>query len=160
MITTIHASLSCNASDDLPPNHHITRLVVSVESTRFHHAGPQLRASLHEKMWIPRIRNLMKVIIVSAWPATDSRHKQHNGSGRATTISSPILEAIPHNRRRLNWYHHYNWENRTSNQLHDVSKMLQSSSQMARVQESLAIEGRDWRFIPPRGPHFERGKQQ
>jgi hypothetical protein len=32
--------------------------------------------------------------------------------------------------------------------------MLQSSSQMARVQDFLAIEGCDWKFIPPHGPHF------
>jgi hypothetical protein len=66
MSTTIHASLSCNASDDLPPNHHITRLVVSAENTRFHHAGPQLTASLHEKIWIPMIGSLIKAIIISA----------------------------------------------------------------------------------------------
>jgi hypothetical protein len=32
--------------------------------------------------------------------------------------------------------------------------MIQSSSNMARVQDFLAPEGFDWRFIPPRGPHF------
>jgi transposase InsO family protein len=41
-----------------------------------------------------------------------------------------------------------------SNQLHEVYKMLQSSSQMARVQDFLATEGCDWKFIPPHGPHF------
>ena len=47
----------------LPSNHKFTRLVVSAENTRFHHAGPQLTASLHEKFWIPRTRNLVKTFI-------------------------------------------------------------------------------------------------
>jgi len=41
-----------------------------------------------------------------------------------------------------------------SNQLHEVYKMLQSSSQMARVQDFLATEGCDWKFIPSHGPYF------
>ena len=48
----------------LPSNHHFTKLVVSAEHIRLHHAGPQLlTASLCEKYWIPRIRNLVKSII-------------------------------------------------------------------------------------------------
>ena len=48
----------------LPPNHHFTRLVVSAEHTRLHHAGPQLlTASLRERFWMPRIRNLVKTVI-------------------------------------------------------------------------------------------------
>jgi hypothetical protein len=42
-----------------------------------------------------------------------------------------------------------------SNQLHEVYNMLQSSSHMAKVQDFLATEGCDWRFIPPHGHHFE-----
>ena len=41
-----------------------------------------------------------------------------------------------------------------ANQLHDLYKMLQSSSQMATVQDFFATEGCDWKFIPPHGPHF------
>ena len=41
-----------------------------------------------------------------------------------------------------------------SNQLHEVYNMLQPSSQMARVQDFLTTEEREWRFIPPHGPHF------
>jgi hypothetical protein len=41
-----------------------------------------------------------------------------------------------------------------SNQLHELYKMLQSSSQMARVRGFLVTEGCDWKFIPPHGPHF------
>jgi len=41
-----------------------------------------------------------------------------------------------------------------SNQLHEIYKMLHSSSQMARVQDFLANEGCDWKFIPPHGPHI------
>jgi hypothetical protein len=59
----------------LPPDHHFTRLV-SAEHTKLLHAGPQLLiASLREKYWIPRIRNVVKT-----QPATSSRHKQHNSS--------------------------------------------------------------------------------
>jgi hypothetical protein len=45
-------------------------------------------------------------------------------------------------------------DNGTSNQLHEVYNMLQSSSQMARGQDFLATEGCNWKFIPPHGPHF------
>jgi hypothetical protein len=46
----------------LPPNHHFTKFVVS-EHTRLLHAGPQLlTASLRERYWIPRIRNLVKTL--------------------------------------------------------------------------------------------------
>jgi len=41
-----------------------------------------------------------------------------------------------------------------ANQLHEIYNMLQSSSEMARVQGFLANEGCDWKFIPPHGPHF------
>jgi hypothetical protein len=41
-----------------------------------------------------------------------------------------------------------------ANQLHKVYKMLHSSSEMARVQDFLAKEGCDWKFIPPHAPHF------
>ena len=45
-------------------------------------------------------------------------------------------------------------QNIASNQLHEIYKMLQFSSQTARVQDFLATEGCDWKFIPPHGPHF------
>jgi hypothetical protein len=48
---------------------------------------------------------------------------------------------------------HTNFQS-SSNQLHEIYKMLQSSSQIARVQDSLATEGCDWKFIPPHAPHF------
>jgi hypothetical protein len=48
----------------LPSNHHFTKLIVSAEHTRLLHAGPQLlTASLREKFWIPRIRNVVKTTI-------------------------------------------------------------------------------------------------
>jgi len=48
----------------LPSNHYFTKSVVSAEHIRLHHAGPQiLTASLREKYWIPRIRNLVKSVI-------------------------------------------------------------------------------------------------
>jgi hypothetical protein len=48
----------------LPANHHFSKLVVSAEHIRLLHAGPQLLiASLREKYWIPRIRNVVKIVI-------------------------------------------------------------------------------------------------
>ena len=48
----------------LPSNHHFTKLVVSAENIRLHHAVPQPPiASLREKYWIPRMRNLVKKVI-------------------------------------------------------------------------------------------------
>jgi hypothetical protein len=48
----------------LPPDHHFTELIVSAEHIKLLHAGPQLlMASLRERYWIPRIRNVVKTII-------------------------------------------------------------------------------------------------
>jgi len=48
----------------LPLNHHFTKLGVSAEHIRLHHAGPQLLiASLRERYWIPRIRILVRTVI-------------------------------------------------------------------------------------------------
>jgi len=48
----------------LPPNCHLTKLIVSSEHYRLHHAGPQLLiTSLRERYWIPRIRNIVKTVI-------------------------------------------------------------------------------------------------
>jgi hypothetical protein len=38
-------------------------------------------------------------------------------------------------------------------QIHETYIMLQSSSVMARIQDFLAKEGCDWKFIPPHGLH-------
>jgi hypothetical protein len=47
----------------LPANHHFTKLIASAEHIRIHHAGPQLLiASLREKYWIPRLRNLVRTV--------------------------------------------------------------------------------------------------
>ena len=40
------------------------------------------------------------------------------------------------------------------NELHAVYKILQSTSQMATVQDFLAIDGCECKFIPAHGPHF------
>ena len=48
----------------LPSNHNFIKLVVSAEHIRLHHAGPQLLiASLREKYWIRRMRNLVGTVI-------------------------------------------------------------------------------------------------
>jgi len=41
-----------------------------------------------------------------------------------------------------------------ANELHEICKMLQSTSQMIRVQDFLDTEGCNWKFIAPHGPHF------
>ena len=41
-----------------------------------------------------------------------------------------------------------------ANELHAVYKMLQSTSQMATIQDFLTAEGCEWKFIPPHAPHF------
>jgi len=41
-----------------------------------------------------------------------------------------------------------------ANELNEIYKMLQSTSQMATVQDFLATEEYNWKFIPPHGPHF------
>jgi hypothetical protein len=50
-------------------NHHFTKLVISAEHIRLHHAGSQLLiASLRERYWIPRIENVVKPIIQQCLP--------------------------------------------------------------------------------------------
>jgi len=47
----------------LPPRNHFTKLIVSSEHIRLHHAGPQLlMSSLREKYWIPRIRDVVQTV--------------------------------------------------------------------------------------------------
>ena len=41
-----------------------------------------------------------------------------------------------------------------ANELHAIYKILQSTSQMATVQDFLITGGCEWKFIPPHGPHF------
>ena len=41
-----------------------------------------------------------------------------------------------------------------SNQWHEVYNMLQCFPQMERIQNFLASEGCEWKFIPQHGPHF------
>ena len=41
-----------------------------------------------------------------------------------------------------------------ANQIHEFYNILQSSLEMAKVQDFLANEGCDWKFIPQHGPHF------
>jgi len=41
-----------------------------------------------------------------------------------------------------------------ANVLRAIYKMLQATSQMGRVQDFLATEGCELKFIPPHGPHF------
>jgi len=43
-----------------------------------------------------------------------------------------------------------------ANELHAIYKMLQSTSQMATVQDILTTEGFEWKFLPTHGPHFGR----
>ena len=192
----------------LPSNHHFTRLVVSAEHIRLSHAGLQLQiASLWEKYWIPRIRNLVKTVIhqclicykfkaqatqqlMGELPSTwvqPSRPFLTAGMDYAGPISlrlgtprsifvcfvtkavhievvtSFTTEAFLAALRRFiacrgkpKTIYSDNSTNfqGESNQLHEVYNMLQSSSQMARVQDFLATEGCDWKFIPPHGPHL------
>jgi hypothetical protein len=61
MTTAVNTSLSRKMI--LPASQHFTKLVVSAEHIRLWHAGPQLlTASLCERYWIPRIRNLVKTV--------------------------------------------------------------------------------------------------
>ena len=65
----------------LPSNHHFTKLVVSAEHIRIHHAGPQLLiTSLRERYWIPRTRNLVATVIHQCLICYRFKAKQHNSS--------------------------------------------------------------------------------
>jgi hypothetical protein len=201
----------------LHPNHHFTQLVVSAEHIRLHHAGPQfLIASLRQRYWIPRIRNVVKAIIYQCLPCYRFKaqaSKQLMGELPPTRVQSarpflttgidyagPIslrlgpprskvitkgyiaifvcfvtkaihLEVVTSltteaflaalrrfiaRRGRPRTIHSDNGTNfrGASNQMHHIYTMLQSSSQIATIQDFLSREGCDWKFIPPHGPHF------
>jgi hypothetical protein len=194
----------------LPASQHFTRLAVSAEHIRLHHAGPQLlTASLREKYWMPRIRNLVKTVIhqcltcykfkaqatqqlMGELPSTQvqpSRPFLTTGTDYAgpislrfgTTCSKTItkgyialfdcfttrtvhievvtsltteaflaaLRCFKARREKPRTIYSGNGTNfqGAANQLH-IYNMLQSSSEMARVQDFLANEGCDWKFIP------------
>jgi len=98
----------------LPPNYHFTKLVVSVEHIRLHHAGPQLlTASLREKYWLPRIRNLVKSVIHQCLTcykfkaqATQQligsyHHLEYNLQGHSSPLVSTMLDPS-----HLDWEQH------------------------------------------------------
>jgi len=201
----------------LPSNHHFTKLVVSAEHIRLHHAVPQLLiASLREKYWIPRIRNLVKTVIhqcltcyrfkaqatqqlMGELPSTRVQPSRpflttgvdyagpislRLGPPRSKTITKgyiaifvcfvtkavhievvtsltteAFLAALRRFIARRGKPRTICSDNGTNfqgaaNELQALYKMLQSTSQMATVQDFLATEVCEWKFIPPHGPHF------
>jgi hypothetical protein len=105
MITTIHTSLSSNASDDF------------ASKSPFYQAGCLSRTHTTSSCWATTPDH------ITTWEVLDSKNKklgENNYSsllnllqvqgtsnttahGRATTILSPTLEAIPYNRDWLCW---------------------------------------------------------
>jgi len=201
----------------LPASQHFTKLIASAEHIRLHHAGPQLlTASLRDKYWIPRIRNLVKTIIhhcltcykfkAQATQQLMGELPSHRvqpsrpflttgidyagpislrlGTPRSKTITKgyiaifvcfatkavhievvtsltteAFLAALRRSIARRGKPRTIYSDNGTNfqgaaNQLHDIYNMLQSSPELARIQDFLANEGCDWKFIPPHGPHF------
>ena len=200
----------------LPPTHHLTKLVVSTEHRRLHHAGPQLLiASLRERYWIPRIRNVVKAIIHKCLPCYRFKAQASQqlmgelpptrvqparpflttgvdyagpislrlGSPRSKVLTKGyivifvcfVIKAIHievvtsltteaflaalrrfiARRGRPRTIYSDNGTNfrGASNQMHHIYTMLQSSPQMATIQDFLSKEGCDWKFIP-HAPHF------
>jgi hypothetical protein len=65
----------------LPSSHHFTKLVVSSERLRLHHAGQQiLTAFLRERYCLPRIRNLVKTATHQCLPCYKFNAKETNNS--------------------------------------------------------------------------------
>jgi len=89
----------------LPPNHHFTKLVVSAEHIWLHHAGPQLlTASLREKYWIPRIRDLVKSVIhqcLTCYKFKAQATQQLMGERLPSRVKT--FKAIPHHWCRVCW---------------------------------------------------------
>ena len=90
----------------LPSHNLFIKLVVSAEHIRLHHAGPQLLiATLRERYWIPRIRNLVKTVIhqcLTCYRFKAQATQQLMGELPSTRVHT-IFEAIPHYRRGLCW---------------------------------------------------------
>jgi hypothetical protein len=196
----------------LPANHHFTKLVVSAEHIRLHHTGSQLlTASLRERYWIPRIRNLVKSVTyqcLNCFRFKAQAAKQLMGElppprvqpsrpflttgidyagpislklgttrSKITTkgyiaifvcfatkaihielVTSLTTEAFLAALRRFiarrgkpKTIYSDNGTNfqGAANQLKEICNMLQSKSEMARLQDFLANKGCDWKFIPP-----------
>jgi hypothetical protein len=138
----------------LHPDHHFTKLIVSAEHIRLHHAGPQLLiVSLHQKYWIPRIMNVVKAIIYQCLPCyrfkvqfvcfvTKAIHLEVVIS-LTTEAFLAALRRFSARRGRPRTIHSDNGTNYrgASNQMHHIYTMLQSSSQMATTQDFLSKEG-------------------
>jgi hypothetical protein len=182
----------------LPSTHHFTKLIVSAEHIRLLHAGPQLLiASLREKVWIPRIRNVKTTIhqCLTCYRLKAQATQQLMGElppSRVQTsrpflttgvdYAGPVLLSLrtPCSKTTVKGYitifdcfvtmavhvevvtslttesflaalrrfitrrgkpKTIHWDNGTNfqgaaNQLHDVYKILHSSTQMARIQTS------------------------
>ena len=96
----------------LPSNHHFTKLVVSADYLRLHHAGPQLLiTSLRQNYWIPRIRNLVKTVVHQYQTCCRFKAKQHNSSW----VSCHQYECnLPGHSLLQAWimlnYYHTDWE--------------------------------------------------
>jgi len=198
-------------------NHQFTKLVASAEHIRLYHAGPQLLiASLRERFWIPKIRNLVKTVIdqcltcyifkaqatqqlMGELPSTQVENSRpflttgveyagpislRLGPPRSQSITKAYIAIIVcfvtksvhvevftsltteiflaalrrfiarRGKLRIMCSDNGTKLQGAANELHALYKMLQSTSQMATVQNFLATDGWEWKFIPPHGTHF------
>ena len=90
---------------------------------------------------------------------TDDHHSDNTMSNQALTCCVKIAQQNSYAQEMKDLTEKQevvasNSQNNAFKLLHEVYDMPQSSSLMARVQELLAINGRDWRFIPLREPRF------
>ena len=118
----------------LPASQHFTKLIVSAEHIRLHHAGPQLlTASLREKYWIPRIRNLVKTVIHQC--LTCYRFKAQ--ATQQLTGCYHHREVIQLAQTMLN-PSHYNWEEAVTSTKHHLRRTLGSHIATKEVSTLLA----------------------
>jgi len=158
----------------LPSNHHFTKLVVSAEHVRLHQlmgelpstrvqpsrpfltTGVDYAGPISRRLGTPRSKTITKgYIAIFVCFVTKAVHIEVVTSLTTEAILAALRRFLARRGKPKTIYsdNGTNFQG-AANELHEIYKMLQSTSQMARIQDFLATEGCNWKFIPPHGPHF------
>ena len=125
-------------------------------SRPFLNTGVDYAGPISLKVGTPRSKTIIKgYIAIFVCFATKAVHIEAVTSLTTEAFLSALRRFIAR-RGRPKIIHSDNGTNfqGVSNELRAVYKMLQSTSQMATIQDFLTAEGCEWKFIPPHAPHF------
>ena len=156
--TVIHQCLTCYKLKAQATQQFMGELPSTrVQPSRpFLNTGVDYAGPISLKVGTPRSKTIIKgYIAIFVCFATKAVHIEAVTSLTTEAFLSALRRFIAR-RGRPKIIHSDNGTNfqGAANELHAVYKMLQSTSQMATIQDFLTAEGCEWRFIPPHSPHF------